>query len=226
LDDDGSIQERREILRAPEPPDVAIVHLEEEATRVAAKTAMETQGCSRHGHCAGGWPLWAAPAEEESMTKVLQHRRFESLIAFFLCSSKWLKGRFSMIADYLTTFDFNMPLIDAVNDSDLTGVRSELAALALGEGLDSGYYEAQELAEAFLDAAREANAEITDPNSPARNRLVEIHDHGSSYQRRLFDKVAPLPLADAASDLVWLAALMRDRADMYRPVEAARQSTR
>ena len=85
---------------------------------------------------------------------------------------------------------------------------------------------AQELAEAFLDAAREANAEITDPNSPARNRLVEIHDHGSSYQRRLFDKVAPLPLADAASDLVWLAALMRDRADMYRPVEAARQSTR
>lgn len=44
-----------------------------------------------------------------------------------------------MIADYLTTFDFNMPLIDAVNDSDLTGVRSELAALALGEGLDSGY---------------------------------------------------------------------------------------
>jgi len=131
-----------------------------------------------------------------------------------------------MIADYLATFDFNLPLIDAVNDPDLTGVRSEIAALALGIGLDSGYYEAQELAEAFLDAAREANAEITDPNSPARNRLAEILDRGSTYQRCLFDKVATLPLADAASDLVWLAGLMRDRADMYRPVEAARLSTR
>ena len=75
-----------------------------------------------------------------------------------------------MIADYLATFDFNMPIIDAVNDPDLAGARSELAALALGEGLDSGYYEAQELAEAFLEAAREANAEITDPESPARER--------------------------------------------------------
>lgn len=131
-----------------------------------------------------------------------------------------------MIADYLATFDFNIPLIDAVNDPDLPGVRSELAALALGEGLDSGYYESQELAEAFLDAAREDNAEITDPDSPARKRLAEILDRGSPYQRRLFDKVAALPLADAASDLVWLAALMRGRADMYRPVEAARLSTR
>ena len=131
-----------------------------------------------------------------------------------------------MIADYLATFDFNLSLIDAVNDRDLTGVRSEIAALALGEGLDSGYYETQELAEAFLEAAREDNAEITDPNSPARNRLVEILDRGSSYQRCLFDKAATLPLPDAASDLAWLARLMRDRADMYRPVEAARLSTR
>ena len=131
-----------------------------------------------------------------------------------------------MIADYLATFDFNMPIIDAVNDPDLAGARSELAALALGEGLDSGYYEAQELAEAFLEAAREANAEITDPESPARERLSNILDRGSSYQRHLFDKVATLPLAGAASDLVWLTALMRGRADMYRPVEAARLSTR
>lgn len=130
-----------------------------------------------------------------------------------------------MIADYLATFDFSMPLIDAVNDPDLPGVRSELAALALGEGLDSGYYEAREVAEVFLDVLREANAEITDPHSPARNRLVELHDDGSPYQRRLIDRVETLPLAEAAFDLVWLADLMRGRADMYRPVQAARLST-
>ena len=59
-----------------------------------------------------------------------------------------------MIADYLTGFDFSLPLIDAVNDPDIADVRSEIAALALEEGLDSGYYETQELAEAFLEAAK------------------------------------------------------------------------
>jgi len=131
-----------------------------------------------------------------------------------------------MIADYLASFDFNLPLIDAVNDPDLPGVRSEIAAVALGEDLDAGYYEVQELADAFLEAAREANAEITDPRSPAREHLAEILDRASSYQRGLFNAVAKLPLIDAASDLVWLTGLMRDRADMYRPVEAARLSTR
>lgn len=131
-----------------------------------------------------------------------------------------------MIADYLAGFDFNLPLIDAVNDPDIADVRSGIAALALGEGLDSGYYETQELAEAFLEAAREANAGISDPHSPARERLADILDRGSPYQRCLFDAVATLPLADAASHLAWLTGVMRDRADMYRPVEAARLSTR
>ena len=131
-----------------------------------------------------------------------------------------------MIADYLAGFDFNLPLIDAVNDPDLPGVRSQIAAIALGEGLDSGYYEVQELAETFLEAAREDNADITDPDSPARERLAVILDRASPYQRGLFHAVAELPLADAASDLVWLTGLMRNRADMYRPVEAARLSTR
>lgn len=131
-----------------------------------------------------------------------------------------------MIETYLTGFDFNLPLTDAVNDPDLADVRSQLAAVALGEGLDGGYYEAQELAEAFLEAAREANAGITNPDSPARERLVEILDRNSPYQRGLFNTVSTLPLADAASHLVWLTGVMRNRADMCRPVEQARKSQR
>ena len=131
-----------------------------------------------------------------------------------------------MIANYLAGYDFNLPLMDAVNDPDLEDMRSQLAALSLGEGLDGGYYESQELAEAFLDAAREANAGVTDPGSPARDRLVDLLNRGSPYQRRLFDAVAAFPLADAASHLVWLAGVMRDRADMYRPVAQARLSAR
>src|SRR3546814_17178663 len=108
-----------------------------------------------------------------------------------------------MIADYLATFDFNMPLIDAVNDPDLAGMRSAIAALALGEGLDSGYYEARELAEVFLDAAREATAEIAAPNSPASARLADLLDRGSSYMRCMFATVQTLTLATAPSDTFW-----------------------
>ena len=131
-----------------------------------------------------------------------------------------------MIAHYLATFDFNLPLVDAVNDPDLADVRSELAALALGEDLDGGYYQSQELAEAFLEAACEANAGVTDAHSPARERLADMLERNSPYQRCLFDAVASLPLADAASHLAWLTGVMRERADMYRPVEKARLSTR
>ncbi|KAJ8134832.1 hypothetical protein OY671_011955, partial [Metschnikowia pulcherrima] len=86
-----------------------------------------------------------------------------------------------MIANYLAGFDFNSPLVDAVNDLDIADVRSEIAASALGEGLDGGYYEAQESAEAFSEAAREANAEITDPASPGRERSADILERNSPY---------------------------------------------
>lgn len=55
-----------------------------------------------------------------------------------------------MIRDYLATYDFNLPLDDAAVDPDLPLVRRRLASLATAEGLNAGYYEAQELAEAFL----------------------------------------------------------------------------
>lgn len=129
-----------------------------------------------------------------------------------------------MIETYLANYDFNLPLDDAVADPDIVPVRRKLAAIARPEGLDGGYYEAQELAEVFLEAAREANAEITDPDSPARVRMTDLLDRAAPYQQALFETVWRLPLADAASHLVWLSDLMKNRADMY--VTAARTRTR
>jgi hypothetical protein len=131
-----------------------------------------------------------------------------------------------MIETYLAEYDFNLPLDDAAVDPDIVFVRRKLATIARPEGLDGGYYEAQELAEAFLEAAREANAEITEPDSPARLRMSDILERGVPYQQVMFDTVCHLPLADAASHLVWLADIMKNRADMYRPVSAARKLAR
>lgn len=131
-----------------------------------------------------------------------------------------------MIESYLAEYDFNLPIEDAAADPDLSPMRVDLALLARSEGLDAAYYEAQELAEAFLAAAQEANAGNEDPDSPARTRFADILDRAEGYQRALFDQVATLPLDDAAADLCWLAELMKNRADMYRPVVAARNMVR
>lgn len=125
-----------------------------------------------------------------------------------------------MIRDYLASYDYNLPLDDAAADPDLPLVRRRLASLAASEGLDGGYYEAQELAEAFLDAAREANSGIGEDDSPARVRLRDILERDLAYQQELFQEVCELPLADAASHLVWLSDLMKKRVDMARPIAA------
>lgn len=44
LDDDGRVHQRREILRALEAPDVAILHLEEETALGSAQTSLKAQG--------------------------------------------------------------------------------------------------------------------------------------------------------------------------------------
>lgn len=126
-----------------------------------------------------------------------------------------------MIRDYLATYDFNLPLDDAAVDPELPLARRRLASLAASESLNGGYYEAQELAEAFLDAAREANAGIEEDDSPARVRLRDILERDLDYQRELFEEVCELPLAEAAAHLVWLADLMKRRVDMAPLISAA-----
>jgi len=134
---------------------------------------------------------------------------------FILCSHD------CMIENYFATYDFNLPLNDAAVDPDLPFVRRRLASLAASEGLNGGYYEAQELAEAFLDAAREANAGIEADDSPARGRLRDILERDLDYQRELFEEVCHLPLADAAAHLVWLTEIMKQRVDMAPVIAAA-----
>src|SRR3546814_14342030 len=110
------------------------------------------------------------------------HRRARACNLVHLMFSCLLR-RHAMIRDYLASYDYNLPLDDAALDPDLPLVSRRLASLAAREGLDGGYYEAQELAEAFLDAARAAHAGIEEEDSPARVRLRGILDRDISYQR-------------------------------------------
>lgn len=127
-----------------------------------------------------------------------------------------------MLATFLADYDFDLPLIDAINDPDLDDHRSALAAHGLGTGLDSGYYEAQALADILLALARSENARDRDSHRIQRVRLEEMTNPVKApYAASLLAEVADLPSAQAASHIVWLTEIMRIRADMYRPIKAA-----
>jgi len=131
-----------------------------------------------------------------------------------------------MIHRFLATYDFNLPLNDAATDPGLPAIRRRLARLGASEGLDDGVHAAQEMADVFLHAAREHNAGIHRDDSRARVRMRDLLTRRVDYQRELFDELYMLPLSDAAAHLCWLAELMKQRADMYAPVRAARARSR
>ncbi|AOF96052.1 hypothetical protein [Sphingobium sp. RAC03] len=123
---------------------------------------------------------------------------------------------------WLANYDFNLPLIDAVNDPDLPDIRSALAALSLGEGLDSGYYAAQEMADAVTLVWSEAQDKVPVAHGEAVRHLGDILARDDlGYQRLLYETVGTLLPQDAAGHLAWLVARMAERADMYRVVRAA-----
>lgn len=93
----------------------------------------------------------------------------------------------------LTNYDFNLPLIDAVNDPDMPDFRCELAALSLGQGLDSGYYAAKEMADAVTLIWSEAQDQVPLSHGEAIRHLGDIlarDDEG--YQRFLYGAVGGL----------------------------------
>ena len=118
----------------------------------------------------------------------------------------------------LEPYDWNLPLLDALNDQSLSADRRALAVAAMRQGLDDGYYAAAELLEAFRALEDDIDTGVRpDTYSEGEDRLKHILEaDGDDYQRRLYYLLAERPVADAARDLEWLVALMKARAGMYR----------
>ena len=118
----------------------------------------------------------------------------------------------------LEPYDWNLPLKDALDDSFLSADRRALAAAAMRQDLDDGYYAAAELLEAFRALEVDIDASVgEDAPSEGDARIRHVLDgEGDDYQRRLYYLLAERAVADAVSDLEWLVALMRGRAGMVR----------
>lgn len=94
---------------------------------------------------------------------------------------------------YLASYDFDLPLRDALDDPELDPIRRALAALAMGTGLDDGYPAALELAEAARAHATDHGARM--PDGAGAKRLREILDTPcDDYQRAIWYAVSRCPL--------------------------------
>jgi hypothetical protein len=107
---------------------------------------------------------------------------------------------------WLRSYNVNLPLLDVINDPDARDVDTRLAALSLGEGLDS----------AVAELHAEIESGLTDPTSEARRVLADLLMRGGAYTRSLFDEVKSLGSLEAVFYLDDHATRMRDRADMGR----------
>lgn len=119
---------------------------------------------------------------------------------------------------WLSTYNRDLPLLDVVNDPDASEVDTRLAALSLGQGLDSGYYDAEALADALAELHAELANGIAEPDSEARRGLSDLLLRGGAYTRSLYDEVKSLPSIQAVWHLDDHAQRMLDRADMGRLV--------
>ncbi|AMK23272.1 hypothetical protein GG804_01850 [Sphingomonas histidinilytica] len=127
-----------------------------------------------------------------------------------------------MIASLLRTYDFNLPLLDVIEDPETDERQRQLASLSLRQGLDGGYYDSQELADLVLGVASDHDLGLDMLESDAARDLMELIDRpGCHYQRSLHDALADLTFVEALAYLRWLSDLMGVRADMYRVIRAA-----
>ncbi|HEX7881171.1 MAG TPA: hypothetical protein VF499_00320 [Afipia sp.] len=126
---------------------------------------------------------------------------------------------------WLATYNPNLPLLDVVNDPDSSDLDARLAALSLGEGLDSGFYDAEALADAVSHLWAEMICGIEDDDSEARQVLADLLERGGAYTHVLYDEVKMLSARSAALHLYDHAKRMMDRADMARIARAVAGQT-
>lgn len=122
---------------------------------------------------------------------------------------------------WLASYNHNLPLLDVINDPETSDIDARLAALSLGEGLDSGYYDAEALADAVSYLWAEAACGIEDDDSEARGELTDLLSRGGAYTHVLYDEVKQLSPRRASLHLHDHAKRMMDRADMARLARSA-----
>ncbi len=122
------------------------------------------------------------------------------------------------VKDAMDGYDYDLPLMDALDNPELSVTRRVLAGAMIGEGLDTAYFASSEMAEAFLALATDARHKIR--HGEGFLALESILTQKNPFQMRLWYLLAEKALGETVFDLVWLQNLAYARGRMAQILRA------
>lgn len=128
------------------------------------------------------------------------------------------------LADAMRNCDYDLPLLDELNDHELSPDRRALAAALIGEALDKAYLSVGEMEEAFSTLANELVRNVHD--GEGRAMIEAILADRVPLQMRLWYVLYETELTQAAQDLGWLKALAYRRGRLTAVAKEAKVSAR
>ncbi len=111
--------------------------------------------------------------------------------------------------DAMRGYDYEMLLVDALNDTTLSTSRRLLAGAVVGEGLDTAYFATCELLEAFVEL--EADVRRGERHGQGFLSLEEVLQAKNPLQMRLWYLVHEAAIPQVMTDLAWLKSLAYQR---------------
>ncbi|TVV71449.1 hypothetical protein [Sphingomonas solaris] len=123
------------------------------------------------------------------------------------------------IAEVLERYDYDLPLLDAMNDRGMSPDRRVLAGATVGVCLSTAYFAVSEMEEAF--------AQLADDEEKGRRHgegylaMEAILEEQRPFQMRLWHLLHECSLDQAVSDLRWLKMVVYQRAQMANAVRDA-----
>ena len=123
------------------------------------------------------------------------------------------------IKEVLAGYDYDLPLMDALNDPEQSTARRILAGALVGEGLDSAYFAVQELCEAYASLWADARKGIRYGEAYLAFEAILTDKH--PLQMRLWYLTCERDLRETVEDMVWLRNLAYRRGAMARAVRDA-----
>ena len=112
----------------------------------------------------------------------------------------------------LVGYDYELPLMDVLNDPELPVSRRLLAGAAIGEGLDTAYFATCELLEAFGDLLNDIRR--GEHHGEGYLALEDILQAKNPFQMRAWYLVHELEVGAAMVELAWFKTVTYQRAQM------------
>lgn len=109
-------------------------------------------------------------------------------------------------------YDYELPLMDVLNDPELPVTRRLLAGATVGESLDTAYFATCEMLEAFTDLLNDMRRD--DRHGEGYLALEEILQAKNPFQMRAWYLVHELEVSAAVVELAWLKTLTYQRGKM------------